>query len=155
MSTEHTVQDHISVTTDSHCQSSNTEVASTIQMLPTTPLTVIAAIPTSCAQYICNVSLDTVALQDAANRLSKDDCELLIAHMVQRGMLQLDFGFTAYATNTYLKAAPRALQMLAGSVSLHQYPLMTIPHCITYRQTQLFDAWHFAAMCDFPFVTHF
>ena len=56
-------------------------------------------------------------VQEAVRQLSKDDCELLIAHLVQTGILQLDFGFTAYATNTYLKAAPRAGQMLAGKAA--------------------------------------
>ena len=46
--------------------------------------------------------------------LSKDQCELLVAHLVQLGILQLDFGYTAYSTNTYLKAAARGNQMLAG-----------------------------------------
>lgn len=92
-----------------------------------------------------------MVLQDAVHRLSKDDCELLIAHMVQRGILQLDFGFTAYATNTYLKAAPRALQMLAGVTSQqHQY-LMTKQDLAHTDRQHCFSQWQ--AMRHVAFVT--
>lgn len=114
-----------------HCPGVNLPLLLSLPVLPgngahtTTSLTAIA-VCMSWAQAICSASAEAMVLQDAANRLSKDDCELLIAHMVQRGILQLDFGFTAYATNTYLTAAPRAPQMLAGVISQrHQY-LMAI-----------------------------
>ena len=97
--TKHTVWVLVPVAADSHCQSSKATIAHTSTSYTAT------AVSTSCAQVICSASAETVGVQDAANRLSKDDCELLVAHMVQRGMLQLDFGFTAYATNTYLFAA--------------------------------------------------
>lgn len=39
----------------------------------------------------------------------------IISFMVLRGFLQLDFGFTAYATNTYLKASDRGESLLSAA----------------------------------------
>lgn len=46
--------------------------------------------------------------------MSKDDNERVIAQMVYEGYLQFDFGYTAYATNAYLKAAQSAHMLLQG-----------------------------------------
>ncbi|KAK9830588.1 hypothetical protein WJX81_002230 [Elliptochloris bilobata] len=45
---------------------------------------------------------------------SPDMCERIIAQLTHDGHLQLDFGFTAYATNCYLKCTPRASLLLQG-----------------------------------------
>ncbi len=46
--------------------------------------------------------------------MSKEDSERLLAQMVQTGILCIEFGYTTYATNAYLKCSSRAAQMLAG-----------------------------------------
>ncbi|GAX86603.1 hypothetical protein CEUSTIGMA_g14011.t1 [Chlamydomonas eustigma] len=58
--------------------------------------------------------------QKEAKRMSKDECEVIVAIMVLRGLLQFDFGFTAYMTTAYLKASPNGMQLLdqASSSSL-------------------------------------
>jgi len=48
--------------------------------------------------------------QALAKAGSKDDNERLIGALIQAGVLMLDFGFNAYATNAYVKSAPLGLQ---------------------------------------------
>eukprot|EP00887_Chlorella_sp_A99_P002461 scaffold10.g2461.t1 len=49
------------------------------------------------------------AVAKATKALSRDECELTVQALATEGCLRLDFGFTAYNTNTYLKlAAPSA-----------------------------------------------
>ncbi|KAG1663204.1 hypothetical protein FOA52_011297 [Chlamydomonas sp. UWO 241] len=48
----------------------------------------------------------------AAKALARDAAEDVIAAMVLAGLLAFDFGFTAYATTTYLKATDRGLSVL-------------------------------------------
>ena len=58
--------------------------------------------------------LQVAGSAEVANNLSKEDSEALLAQMVYTGILQIEFGFTAYATNAYLKCSQRAAQTLAG-----------------------------------------
>lgn len=51
---------------------------------------------------------------ELSKRMSKEDSEKLLAHLVYTGTLTIDFGHTAYATNVYLRCAQRAGQSLAG-----------------------------------------
>lgn len=51
---------------------------------------------------------------EAAKGMSREDSERLVAHMLQTGILNIDFGFTAYATTAYLKCSPRAAQAMTG-----------------------------------------
>lgn len=51
----------------------------------------------------------------AAKALSRDECEAVVQALVLEGSLRLDFGFTAYATNAYLKATGRATGLLQVS----------------------------------------
>ncbi|KAL3130511.1 hypothetical protein ABBQ38_15564 [Trebouxia sp. C0009 RCD-2024] len=53
---------------------------------------------------------------ELGKRMSKEDSENLLAHLVYTGTLNIDFGHTAYATNVYLKCAQRAGQSLDGKV---------------------------------------
>ena len=46
----------------------------------------------------------------------------VIAQMVLKGILQLDFGFTAYMTNTYLKASDLGLALLRSSATAGAEP---------------------------------
>ena len=55
-----------------------------------------------------------VGAAEAAKAMSKQDSEQLLAQMVHTGILCIEFGYTAYATNAYLKCSPRAAQVLAG-----------------------------------------
>jgi len=55
-----------------------------------------------------------VGAAEAAKAMSKEDSEQLLAQMVQTGILCIEFGYTAYATNAYLKCSSRAAQILAG-----------------------------------------
>ena len=58
-----------------------------------------------------------VTLQETpglAKKVSRDDSESMIAHLLFEGYLQLDFACTAYATNTYLKLGSRASLLLQG-----------------------------------------
>ncbi|DBA90570.1 TPA: hypothetical protein ACH3X1_016763 [Trebouxia sp. C0004] len=55
-----------------------------------------------------------VGAAEAAKAMSKEDSEQLLAQMVQTGILCIEFGYTAYATNAYLKCSSRAAQTLAG-----------------------------------------
>ena len=48
---------------------------------------------------------------------SADVSEMIIAQLLHDGYLQLDFGFTAYSTNCYLKCTPRASLLLEGKPS--------------------------------------
>lgn len=41
-------------------------------------------------------------------------CEMVAAQLLHDGYLQLEFGFTAYSTNCYLKCSPRASLLLEG-----------------------------------------
>ena len=50
------------------------------------------------------------------SQMDKDDWEHMIAQMVYSGILQIDFGFTAYATTAYLKCSPQAAHLLTGQV---------------------------------------
>ncbi|GAB4814163.1 hypothetical protein N2152v2_001209 [Parachlorella kessleri] len=50
----------------------------------------------------------------AAKVLSRDENELVVQQLLLEGCLLLDFGFTAYATNVYLKLGPRAATVLQG-----------------------------------------
>ncbi len=60
--------------------------------------------------------------QALAKAGSKDDNERLIGALIQAGVLSLDFGFTAYATNAYLKRSAVGLQ---GAV---RFPLLGCHH---------------------------
>lgn len=51
----------------------------------------------------------------AAKAMTKEENEAVLQHMLLEGSLQLDFGFTAYATNVYLKAGPKAGSILQVS----------------------------------------
>lgn len=51
---------------------------------------------------------------ELGKRMSKEDSENLLAHLVYTGTLNIDFGHTAYATNVYLRCAQRAGQSLDG-----------------------------------------
>jgi ATP-dependent DNA helicase Q1 len=48
------------------------------------------------------------------DKLSKDECERMVEVMVLSDILRLDFGFTAYATNVYLKIGPAATSVVEG-----------------------------------------
>lgn len=48
------------------------------------------------------------------DNLSKDECERMVEGMVLHDILRLDFGFTAYGTNVYLKIGPGATAVLEG-----------------------------------------
>jgi ATP-dependent DNA helicase Q1 len=48
------------------------------------------------------------------NKLSKDECERMAQVMVINDILRLDFGFTAYGTNVYLKLGPGATAVFEG-----------------------------------------
>lgn len=48
--------------------------------------------------------------RELARGATKDANEQLIGQLLVQGILQLDFGFTAYATNAYLKVSQRGLQ---------------------------------------------
>ncbi len=48
--------------------------------------------------------------------MSKDENELVIAQMVYDGYIHFDFGYTAYATNAYLKATQQASLLLQGAL---------------------------------------
>jgi ATP-dependent DNA helicase Q1 len=48
----------------------------------------------------------------AAKAMSRDENELVVQQLLREGCLQLDFGFTAYATNVYMKAGPCATAVL-------------------------------------------
>ena len=50
----------------------------------------------------------------AARAESAEACEMVVAQLLHDGYLQLDFGFTAYSTNCYLKCTPRASLLLEG-----------------------------------------
>lgn len=50
--------------------------------------------------------------------MSREDNERVIGQLLHEGYLQFDFSYTAYATNTYLKASQRAALILQGK-----------PHC--------------------------
>ena len=49
----------------------------------------------------------------AAKALSRDECEAALQALLVQDALRVDLGFTAYATNAYLKAGPRAASLLA------------------------------------------
>ena len=69
-----------------------------------------------CWNFWSRNSTDTqvVGAAEAAKAMGKEDSERLLAQMVQTGILCIEFGYTAYATNAYLKCSSRAAQMLAG-----------------------------------------
>lgn len=46
--------------------------------------------------------------------MSKDDNEHVIAQMVYDGYIRFDFGYTAYATNAYLKTTHQSSLLLQG-----------------------------------------
>lgn len=48
--------------------------------------------------------------RDSVQELSKEAKEQIIGSLVEQGILTIDFGFTAYATNAYLKASRRGLR---------------------------------------------
>lgn len=48
----------------------------------------------------------------AAKALCREEGEAVVQALVLLGTLRLDFGFTAYATNAYLKATARAASLL-------------------------------------------
>lgn len=54
--------------------------------------------------------MQSVEDQKLAKAGSKDENERIIGGLLSQGILQLDFGFTSYATNVYLKASPLGLQ---------------------------------------------
>jgi hypothetical protein len=45
---------------------------------------------------------------DSSRLLKREEQEWLVQEMLLQGLLTFEFGFTAYATNTYLVAAPLA-----------------------------------------------
>ena len=49
-----------------------------------------------------------------AKRLGRDECERVIEALVSGDILRLDFGFTAYSTNVYLKIGPKAAAVVDG-----------------------------------------
>lgn len=58
--------------------------------------------------------MQVAGASDLGKHMSKEDSENLLAHLVYNGMLTIDFGHTAYATNVYLRCAQRAGSALAG-----------------------------------------
>ncbi|KAG2445794.1 hypothetical protein HXX76_000398 [Chlamydomonas incerta] len=50
-----------------------------------------------------------------AKALSKDDNEAVVAAMMYAGLLEFEFGFTAYATNTYLRPSGRGSHLLEAA----------------------------------------
>ena len=46
--------------------------------------------------------------------MSRDECELIIGRLFYNGLLSLEMGYTAYATNTYLKLNPQGSRLLQG-----------------------------------------
>jgi hypothetical protein len=50
--------------------------------------------------------------------MCKDNNERIIAQMVYDGYIQFDFGYTAYATNAYLKATAQASLLLQGALAI-------------------------------------
>lgn len=49
----------------------------------------------------------------AAKALSRAECEAAVQALLMQDVLRVDLGFTAYATNSYLKAGQRAAALLA------------------------------------------
>lgn len=52
--------------------------------------------------------------QQYATAMSRDDNEWLVGQLMLSGLLQLEFGFTAYSTNTYLKLTHAAESFIAA-----------------------------------------
>lgn len=48
--------------------------------------------------------------------MSRDECELIIGSLFYAGLLSLEMGYTAYATNTYLKLSPQGRRLLQGQL---------------------------------------
>lgn len=49
-----------------------------------------------------------------AKSMSRDQNEAVVAHLMYEGLLQLDFGHTAYSTTTYLKCSPQGVAHLSN-----------------------------------------
>lgn len=49
-----------------------------------------------------------------AKQLGREECERVVEGLVSADILRLDFGFTAYSTNVYLKVGPKANIVLEG-----------------------------------------
>ncbi|GIL70438.1 hypothetical protein Vretimale_3595 [Volvox reticuliferus] len=58
-----------------------------------------------------------------AKAMSRDENEAVVAAMMYAGLLELEFGHTAYATNTYLRASRRGIQLVEASESGSGKPL--------------------------------
>ena len=58
-------------------------------------------------------------MQALAKAGSKDDNERVIGTLIQAGVLSLDFGFTAYVANVYLKRSQIGMQGDLLQVVLH------------------------------------
>ncbi|GLI58828.1 hypothetical protein VaNZ11_000592 [Volvox africanus] len=61
-----------------------------------------------------------------AKAMSRDEDEAMVAAMMYAGLLELEFGHTAYATNTYLRASRRGIQLLEASESGSGKPLQLL-----------------------------
>ena len=46
--------------------------------------------------------------------MGRDECEQVIGRLFYDGLLGLDMGYTAYATNAYLKLSPHGTRLLQG-----------------------------------------
>ncbi|KAK9820921.1 hypothetical protein WJX74_008097 [Apatococcus lobatus] len=47
--------------------------------------------------------------------MSKDECEQVVGSLFYDGLLSLEMGYTAYATNSYLKLSPKGSRLLQGN----------------------------------------
>lgn len=74
------------------------------------------------------MTLQVADASDLGKHMSKEDSENLLAHLVYNGMLTIDFGHTAYATNVYLRCAQRAGSALAGRPHLCLWLAKPVPH---------------------------
>lgn len=60
--------------------------------------------------------------------MNRDECELIIGRLFYDGLLSLEMGYTAYATNAYLKLSPHGSRLLQGLL-LDSHML----HCATWQ----------------------
>ena len=87
--------------------------------------------------------LQVAGASDLGKHMSKEDSENLLAQLVYNGMLTIDFGHTAYATNVYLRCAQRAGSTLAGRPHLCMWLPKPVPHtycCLLLSLQSLLEA---------------
>ena len=60
-------------------------------------------------------------LGTSGKSLSRDECEQIIGKLLYDGLLKLEMGYTAYATNSYLKLSPLGSRLLQGALLPHLF----------------------------------